>query len=215
MTELRFLRKEDKSRSHKERHCRIVNCWNRSVLLLCLVLGALLLPWQAVSVKADIKDEIKGFLASGTYTEEQKQRAKDWLRSHGYAPTRDGAYQAYYDWLDGKWWEEMGAPSYYFDTEEEEESEKPTAATQKSQRESEEAASEPTEPSAEESNERAVEPATQKAQEPATQKAQEPVAPAVQKHWAISENKPLLRRLVRGLAAVNATLAHWLAFCLH
>ena len=36
------------------------------------------------------------------YTEEEKQQAKSWLSSHGYAPTRAGAEQAYQDYLDGK-----------------------------------------------------------------------------------------------------------------
>ena len=37
------------------------------------------------------------------YTEEEKQMAKNWLASHGYSPTMDGAYQAYQDYLDGKY----------------------------------------------------------------------------------------------------------------
>lgn len=36
------------------------------------------------------------------YTQEEKQMVKDWLSAHGYAPTWDGAYQAYQDYLDGK-----------------------------------------------------------------------------------------------------------------
>lgn len=36
------------------------------------------------------------------YTEEQKQQAKAWLSAHGYSPTKEGAYQAYEDYLNGK-----------------------------------------------------------------------------------------------------------------
>lgn len=39
---------------------------------------------------------------SSGYTEEQKAAAKAWLSAHGYAPTRVGAYQAYADYLNGK-----------------------------------------------------------------------------------------------------------------
>lgn len=49
------------------------------------------------------------FLASGrpatvakAYTEEQKQEAKAWLSAHGYPATKEGAYQAYRDYLSGK-----------------------------------------------------------------------------------------------------------------
>lgn len=37
------------------------------------------------------------------YTEEEIQMAKDWLSSHGYAPTMAGAEQAYQDYLNGMW----------------------------------------------------------------------------------------------------------------
>lgn len=36
------------------------------------------------------------------YTEEQKQEAKAWLSAHGYPATKEGAYQAYQDYLSGK-----------------------------------------------------------------------------------------------------------------
>lgn len=36
------------------------------------------------------------------YTEEQKQAAKAWLSAHGYPPTKEGAYQAYQDYQNGK-----------------------------------------------------------------------------------------------------------------
>lgn len=45
---------------------------------------------------------------SYAYTEEEKQMAKDWLSAHGYPPTMDGAYQAYQDYLNGKFDEELG-----------------------------------------------------------------------------------------------------------
>ena len=68
-----------------------------------------------------------------SYTAEQKRAAKAWLSSHGYPPTEDGAWQAYSDWLDGKWWDEFGSPAEYFgdDEEGEEDEDRPTAATQK------------------------------------------------------------------------------------
>ncbi|MCR4846540.1 MAG: hypothetical protein K5865_07365 [Eubacterium sp.] len=37
------------------------------------------------------------------YSEEDKAAAKAWLSAHGYAPTMDGAIQAYQDYLNGKW----------------------------------------------------------------------------------------------------------------
>ncbi len=42
-------------------------------------------------------------LPAQAYTEEEKQMVKNWLSSHGYSPTMDGAYQAYQDYLDGKY----------------------------------------------------------------------------------------------------------------
>lgn len=36
------------------------------------------------------------------YTEKQKQEAKAWLSAHGYPATKEGAYQAYRDYLSGK-----------------------------------------------------------------------------------------------------------------
>lgn len=41
-------------------------------------------------------------MAEETYTEEEKAQAKAWLSAHGYPPTREGAAQAYQDYLDGK-----------------------------------------------------------------------------------------------------------------
>ena len=84
---------------------------------------------------------ISSFLAPASahaYTREQKEAAKAWLSSHGYPPTEDGAWQAYSDWLDGKWWDEFGSPDEYYgrgDDDGEEEEESPTAATQKSETE--------------------------------------------------------------------------------
>ena len=70
-----------------------------------------------------------------SYTAAQKRAAKAWLSSHGYPPTEDGAWQAYSDWLDGKYWDEFGSPAEYFgyddDDDDEEDEDKPTAATQK------------------------------------------------------------------------------------
>lgn len=45
---------------------------------------------------------------SHAYTEEQKQQAKAWLSAHGYSPDMGGANQAYQDYLNGKFDEELG-----------------------------------------------------------------------------------------------------------
>ena len=79
-------------------------------------------------------------IQASAYTQEQKQAAKAWLSSHGYPATEDGAWQAYSDWLDGKWWDEFGSPDEYFgaddaDDEEEEEGEAIMPATQKADEE--------------------------------------------------------------------------------
>ncbi|MBP3852250.1 MAG: hypothetical protein J6D36_06880 [Erysipelotrichaceae bacterium] len=79
-------------------------------------------------------------IQASAYTQEQKQAAKAWLSSHGYPATEDGAWQAYSDWLDGKWWDEFGSPDEYFgaddaDDEEEEEGEAIIPATQKADEE--------------------------------------------------------------------------------
>lgn len=42
------------------------------------------------------------------YTEEEKQQAKAWLSAHGYSPDAGGASQAYQDYLNGKFDEELG-----------------------------------------------------------------------------------------------------------
>lgn len=42
------------------------------------------------------------------YTEEEKQQAKAWLSAHGYSPDMNGASQAYQDYLNGKFDEELG-----------------------------------------------------------------------------------------------------------
>lgn len=42
------------------------------------------------------------------YTEEEKQQAKAWLSAHGYSPDMNGANQAYQDYLNGKFDEELG-----------------------------------------------------------------------------------------------------------
>jgi uncharacterized membrane protein YdfJ with MMPL/SSD domain len=48
---------------------------------------------------------------SHAYTEEEKQQAKAWLSAHGYSPDAGGASQAYQDYLDGKFDEELGINS--------------------------------------------------------------------------------------------------------
>ena len=58
------------------------------LLIVMLVLGAVTITGRPVQTYA--------------YTEQQKQQAKSWLSSHGYAPTRAGAEQAYQDYMDGK-----------------------------------------------------------------------------------------------------------------
>jgi len=47
-------------------------------------------------------------LPSHAYTEEEKAQAKAWLSAHGYSPDAGGASQAYQDYLDGKFDEELG-----------------------------------------------------------------------------------------------------------
>ncbi|MCM1157412.1 MAG: hypothetical protein NC300_04195 [Bacteroidales bacterium] len=46
--------------------------------------------------------------SSRAYTEEEKAQAKAWLSAHGYSPDAGGASQAYQDYLDGKFDEELG-----------------------------------------------------------------------------------------------------------
>lgn len=43
-----------------------------------------------------------GSIHAEEYSEEEKAAAKAWLSSHGYSPTREGAAQAYQDYLNGK-----------------------------------------------------------------------------------------------------------------
>ncbi len=45
---------------------------------------------------------------SNAYTEEEKRQAKAWLSAHGYSPDQAGANQAYQDYLNGKFDEELG-----------------------------------------------------------------------------------------------------------
>ncbi len=45
---------------------------------------------------------------SYAYTEEEKAQAKAWLSAHGYSPDWGGANQAYQDYLNGKFDEELG-----------------------------------------------------------------------------------------------------------
>ncbi|MBR1865064.1 MAG: hypothetical protein IJ801_01005 [Lachnospiraceae bacterium] len=45
---------------------------------------------------------------SHAYTEEEIQQAKAWLSAHGYSPDSGGASQAYQDYLNGKFDEELG-----------------------------------------------------------------------------------------------------------
>ena len=99
-----------------------------SRLLLCVFLIAALFLTAVLSLPR----------TAFAYTESQKRAAKAWLSSHGYPPTEDGAWQAYSDWLDGKWWDEFGSPDEYFGydgiEEGENDDEEPvTAATQKSE----------------------------------------------------------------------------------
>lgn len=42
------------------------------------------------------------------YTDEEKAQAKAWLSAHGYSPDYGGASQAYQDYLNGKFDEELG-----------------------------------------------------------------------------------------------------------
>lgn len=76
----------------KERETKWI--WKKILMTVCLLLICLVLP--ATSAFA--------------YTEKQKRQAKSWLKRHGYPPTRDGAYQAYDDYLGGKYWDEFGPP---------------------------------------------------------------------------------------------------------
>ena len=101
--------------------------WKRC---LCLVMGGLLLLQTCLPADAYSSDYIRSAYQNfdGTYTEEQKQMAKNWLSAHGYPPTMDGAYAAYDDWLDGMWWDEIGSPAEIFGYDDEEE--EPTAARQ-------------------------------------------------------------------------------------
>lgn len=47
-------------------------------------------------------------ITSYAYTEEEIAQAKAWLSAHGYSPDYGGAAQAYQDYLDGKFDEELG-----------------------------------------------------------------------------------------------------------
>lgn len=47
-------------------------------------------------------------LTAHAYTEEEKAQAKAWLSAHGYSPDMGGANQAYQDYLNGKFDEELG-----------------------------------------------------------------------------------------------------------
>lgn len=47
-------------------------------------------------------------MTAHAYTEEEKQQAKAWLSAHGYSPDASGASQAYQDYLNGKFDEELG-----------------------------------------------------------------------------------------------------------
>ncbi len=68
-------------------------------LIKCILLLCLLLVPTSVGTSS---------VAAQEYTEEQKQQAKAWLSAHGYAPTREGAYQAYADYKSGKLKIDMG-----------------------------------------------------------------------------------------------------------
>lgn len=72
----------------------IKNQLARFILVICLV-----------AVPASVGTSS---VAAQEYTEEQKQQAKAWLSAHGYAPTREGAYQAYADYKSGKLKIDMG-----------------------------------------------------------------------------------------------------------
>lgn len=64
---------------------------NRIILLvLFLLIGCVFLAYGRPTTVAK------------AYTEEQKQEAKAWLSAHGYPATKEGAYQAYRDYLSGK-----------------------------------------------------------------------------------------------------------------
>lgn len=65
------------------------------------------------------------------YTEEEKAQAKAWLSAHGYSPDYDGASQAYQDYLDGKFDEELGITTNTETTTEHNESDDDTVTTEK------------------------------------------------------------------------------------
>ena len=69
---------------------RIIKCIAILIAVIALVLATI-----SPIAYADKK-------SSDGYTDEQKAAAKAWLSSHGYAPTRAGANQAYQDYLNGK-----------------------------------------------------------------------------------------------------------------
>lgn len=69
---------------------------------------------------------------SHAYTEEEKAAAKAWLSAHGYSPDAGGASQAYQDYLDGKFDEELGITTEEASTQTtEEESATDTKSTKK------------------------------------------------------------------------------------
>lgn len=68
------------------------NIWKK----LVLITGILVVMVCSISV------------TSYAYTEEEKAQAKAWLSAHGYSPDYGGAAQAYQDYLDGKFDEELG-----------------------------------------------------------------------------------------------------------
>lgn len=62
------------------------------------IISLLIIIILSVTVSPVIWPEHK----ANAYTEEQKEQAKAWLSSHGYSPTKEGAYKAYQDYKDGK-----------------------------------------------------------------------------------------------------------------
>lgn len=53
---------------------------------------------------------------SFAYTDEEKAQAKAWLSAHGYSPDAGGANQAYEDYLNGKFDDELGLNTQQYDT---------------------------------------------------------------------------------------------------
>lgn len=62
----------------------------RQLMCICVILFGMCLVSCAYAVEIS------------AYTDEQKQSAKAWLSSHGYSPTKEGAYSALSDYREGR-----------------------------------------------------------------------------------------------------------------